>query len=498
VLQFTIDVSAADAESRTIEGLAVPYGELAILNGERYAFEPGSVALARARTPLLLGHDQSRPVGVLSELTDGEGGVRMRFAIDGTPDGDAALAQAASGSRGGLSIGAEIDAYTELDGGVRSVTAARVFETSLVALSAFENANVERVAAELETPPPPPEPEPDDDDDDQGDEPATERNPMQETIEASAPVVIAATRPQADLTATELVNLIVRAQHGERDARHYLEAALVESISTDLSGVLPPAYETSVMGGKQTARPLYSFFRSRPLPGVGLAINKPRWTTPPDGAWATTVDDDAHSTKVVIGADSANVERWDWAGAIPYVVVQRSSPDVIDAIYAEAVQDFYYDVEIKIATLLAASTTNAATSIGAAVAAYFNLNKRNPDGILIAADVWGKMADQKLIDATRATGDVSLSTDGMAGTWAGLPVIVSGTLPATMGYLVSKRAIDARVTEPVRLTANAIGALNVELAVVGEGLFDVDYQNEIMELAPTIPVGELTTGRGSK
>ena len=41
--------------------------------------------------------------------------------------------------------------------------------------------------------------------------------------------------------------------------------------------------------------------------------------------------------------------------------------------------------------------------------------------------------------------------------------------------LATRRAVDARVTDPVRLTANAIGALNVELAVVGEGLFDTDY-----------------------
>ena len=100
------------------------------------------------------------------------------------------------------------------------------------------------------------------------------------------------------------------------------------------------------------------------------------------------------------------------------------------------------------------------------------------------------MADQKLIDATRAAGDISMTTDGMAGSWAGLPVFVSGSLAATFGYLATRRAIDARVTEPVRLTANAIGALNVELAVVGEGLFDADYPNEIMELAPTIPVGD--------
>ena len=61
MLRFTVDVTAADAAARTIEGLAVPYGEVAVLNGARYTFEPGSLSLARARTPLLLAHDQSQP-----------------------------------------------------------------------------------------------------------------------------------------------------------------------------------------------------------------------------------------------------------------------------------------------------------------------------------------------------------------------------------------------------------------------------------------------------
>ena len=500
MLQFELDLVAADLAERTIEGVAVPYGETGTIQGRRYRFQAGSLELARARPPLLVDHDRGRPVGVLAELIDGETNALARFTIDPTQDGDTALVQAASGSRGSLSVGAELVEATEGPDGVINVARALIHEVSLLALGAFTGATVTRVAAEADEPPrlELPEDEPLEDEDDDPQVPPAQPEGEEPMIEATtaAPVILAANdRPARELLAGEMVSLIVRAQHGEAEARRYLEAALVESISTDLSGVLPPAYETSVMGGKSVARPLYSFFRSRPLPGVGLAVNKPRWTTPPDGAWALTVDADATSTKVVIGSDAANVERWDWAGAIPYVVVQRSSPDVIDAIYSEAVQDFYFDVETKIATLLAASTTNAATSIGAAVAAYFTLNKRNPDGILIAADVWGKMADQKLIDATRATGDVSLSTEGMAGSWAGLPVIVSGQLPATMGYLVSKRAIDARVTEPVRLTANAIGALNVELAVVGEGLFDVDYQNEIMELAPTIPILDAQTGR---
>jgi hypothetical protein len=306
------------------------------------------------------------------------------------------------------------------------------------------------------------------------------------TMNAShaAPVIRAsADRPERELGAGELVAYIVRAQHGEPDARRFLEAALTESISTDVSGLLPPQYERTVIGAKSVPRVLYDTFRGRTLPGVGLAVNKPKWTTRPDGAWAATVDDDAHSTKVVIGSQAANIQRWDWAGAIPWVVVQRSDPSIIDEIYGEAVQDFYLDVETKIAGLLSLSAAGGAATIGAGIADFYAATSRNPDVIIVSPDVWGAMADAKQLDSTVGGGGISTG-DGLRSTFAGLPIVASGSLPAATRYLATRRALDARVTDPVRLTANAIGALNVELAVVGEGLFDRDYPAEVMALAP--------------
>ena len=143
-----MDVAVADLAARTIEGTMVPYDETAKIGDANYRFRPGSVKLARQRTPLLVDHDRGNPVGVLAELVERDDGVLARFRIDPTPAGDTALVQAASGSRGSLSIGAEVDESVE-DGDVNDVTAARVFEVSLAALSAFEGATVTRVAASM-------------------------------------------------------------------------------------------------------------------------------------------------------------------------------------------------------------------------------------------------------------------------------------------------------------------------------------------------------------
>src|SRR5215470_9178143 len=110
MIRFEMDVLAADQVERTIDGVIVPYGEVGRIAGVDYRFLPGSVKTARSRTPLLVDHDRSRPVGVLERLEETEHGATARFRVDGTDDGTRVLAQAASGSRGGLSIGATVEA----------------------------------------------------------------------------------------------------------------------------------------------------------------------------------------------------------------------------------------------------------------------------------------------------------------------------------------------------------------------------------------------------
>jgi len=517
-LDFAMDVLAADTVGRTIEGVVVPYGEAARIAGRSVTFERGSVHPLRARTPLLLDHDRKQPVGVLAALVDGAAGAYARFRVDETPAGDEALTQAASGSRGAFSIGAELEEYDELAGGALSVRSAGVVEVSLLAFGAFAGAQVQRVAAgELvedgaeEEPEDEPEDEPDehdDQDDDQDDDHDKEHddeegNAMSTEATHGAPMILAEReRAPRELSAGDFVALTIRAQHGEPEARRYIAAALTESISTDVTGLLPPTYETTVIGRRAVDRPLYTAFRGRPIPSVGLNVVKPKWTTHTAGAEAATVDADATSTKVTLATQTATVKRWDWAGAIPWVVVQRSDPSIVDEIYADAVEGFYLYVEGKIGGQLLAAATGTSVTIGAALAEFYIAtgNQRTAEVIVMAPDVWGKFADKSALSSSIVVGGVD-GAGGFSATLAGIPVVVSGTITAAHTILATRRAVDARVTEPVRLTANAIGALNVELAVVGEGLFDTDYPAEILQFATLLPAvaeAEASSSRSSK
>src|SRR5262245_39296776 len=140
MLTFQIDaafVAAADVAERTIEGPIAPYGEVGTILGRRYRLREGALSAARARTPLLVDHDRSSPIGVLAELTQTPAAALGRFRVDATPSGDLALVQAASGSRGAFSVGFEVDEATEDRDGVVDVIAARIVEVSLLALGAF-------------------------------------------------------------------------------------------------------------------------------------------------------------------------------------------------------------------------------------------------------------------------------------------------------------------------------------------------------------------------
>jgi hypothetical protein len=489
-LRFDLDVQAADAERRTIEGTIVPWNEPASIAGVRYSFRPGSLQ-AGARTPLLLDHDRTQPIGVLAELDNAGHGAVARFRVDKTAAGDEALVQASSGSRGAFSVLASIVDHVERDG-VVDVLASQLREVSLLPLGAFAGATVDRVTATATEP----EPEPDDEPEP---EPEPEEETVSEPIEAAAPPVIRAElAPSAlELSAGEYALLAVRAQQGDAEALRSIRAALTETTSADLTGVLPPQYEGTVLGGKETPRILWSIFKGKALPGIGLAVQKPTWTTFPNGAWAANVDADATTGKAVIGLNPAAVERWDWATAISYVAAQRSSPDAIDAIYAQAVQGFYEDVETRIAALLANAAVNAATSLGAGIAAFYNASLRVPDVIVVAPDVWGVLADAKAIDRAIGFGDTLRSAGGLAGEFAGVTIVASPGVAPGSATLATRRALDVRTSDPVRLTANAIGALNVELGVVGEGLFDTDYPAELMLLtAPlNLPLASSASSR---
>lgn len=156
---FAVDampLASTDPQRRVIEGIAVPYGpdKIAFKNGRRYRFQQGSIVPPAdlGRNKMLRDHDQAQPQGKLTDYADTPAGMFARYKIFTGPDGDRTLIEAAEGKRDGLSVGVDIH-QTEpdpLNQGVLlvSVGGAKWTETSVLAVPAFDDARVTRVAAQ--------------------------------------------------------------------------------------------------------------------------------------------------------------------------------------------------------------------------------------------------------------------------------------------------------------------------------------------------------------
>lgn len=151
---------AVNVERRTIEGLAVPYGETATKWWRTYEFAPGALQLAGStpdlwrRNKMLRDHDYAQALGVLVFHEDRPDGVFARYRIAAGPEGDRALALAADGVLDGLSVGVDWDDTKDerphpTKPGVTLVMRADWRETSLTAMPSFDSARVTRVAASV-------------------------------------------------------------------------------------------------------------------------------------------------------------------------------------------------------------------------------------------------------------------------------------------------------------------------------------------------------------
>jgi phage head maturation protease len=151
-----------DAESRTITGLALPYGSVASKGGIRYRFKAGSVEYGDVSRVKHL-QDHMTPVGSAVELTDGKDGLTAKLSVLSGPEGsvtrlqrDQLLYDAQNGLYDGLSVGVDFSMFPE-DGdvvfneedGVYDVVRATLREVSSTPMPAFDDARVTKVAASL-------------------------------------------------------------------------------------------------------------------------------------------------------------------------------------------------------------------------------------------------------------------------------------------------------------------------------------------------------------
>ena len=141
-----------DIDSRTISGVAMPYGQVSPSHRER--FVPGSLQPV-GDTWLDVGHDMERLIawrGAGLTFTDTPDALRFEARLPRTPLADRALQEVESGTRRGVSVEFTAEAeHREAQTGVRVVEDALLHGIGLVARAAYPSAQVEtRQAATME------------------------------------------------------------------------------------------------------------------------------------------------------------------------------------------------------------------------------------------------------------------------------------------------------------------------------------------------------------
>lgn len=131
-------------ETRTIRGLALPFGDIGETMGMRWTFGKGSLQWSKVK--VLDGHDWTRAVGT-AELEETDDGILMTAKIAKGSRGDDLLELCAAGVYDGLSIGLADDVKSVARNGVQHVKSGTVREVSLTPIAAFERASITSVAA---------------------------------------------------------------------------------------------------------------------------------------------------------------------------------------------------------------------------------------------------------------------------------------------------------------------------------------------------------------
>lgn len=146
---FPLELRTISTEERTVEGIAVPWGEVSYLTpdpgGER--FQPGAFtkSLRERVTGLKLfrAHDHSVAVGKALKLDARHpDGLWSSWQLFRTPAGDAALLEIAEGALDCFSVGFRPVKHRRADDGVRDVLEAELHEVSIAPIGAFQGARV--------------------------------------------------------------------------------------------------------------------------------------------------------------------------------------------------------------------------------------------------------------------------------------------------------------------------------------------------------------------
>jgi HK97 family phage prohead protease len=424
----SVDAAAGDQPSRTISGIAVPYGETAIVSdGTAVRFEQGALPTDGKAPKLFMYHQSDQPVGLVTAREDTDAGMLFTARISATAAGDEALTLALDGVLDSVSVGVNPTKFTYDDEGTMIVTAADWLELSLVPIPAFAGAEIQEVYASAENTVLASEPEPDNTD------PTPEQVEETENVDAvQNEAAVEAATPTAPIPAqpkrkfalptpgeymaamhiggTTFANVSGAAREYMLANQSALQAAAGDVLTTDTPGLLPVPVLGPVFDDLNYIRPVVAAVGARAMPDGGQSKTwiRPTWTTHTSVASQSPELSGVSATTPVIASNV--VTKTTLAGQVTLSVqdIDFTSPAALEIILRDLAGQYMLQSDNVAADAITAGSTAAGATwtfdqddpsslISALyIAAYNILGATNflPDHVFVDTEVWLNLGRQ--------------------------------------------------------------------------------------------------------
>jgi HK97 family phage prohead protease len=424
----SVDAAAGDQPSRTISGIAVPYGETAIVSdGTAVRFEQGALPTDGKAPKLFMYHQSDQPVGLVTAREDTDAGMLFTARISATAAGDEALTLALDGVLDSVSVGVNPTKFTYDDEGTMIVQAADWLELSLVPIPAFAGAEIQEVYASAENTVLASEPEPDNTD------PTPEQ--VEETknvdavqndaaVEAATPTAPIPAQPKRKFAlptpgeymaamhigGTTFANVSGAAREYMLANQSALQAAAGDVLTTDTPGLLPVPVLGPVFDDLNYIRPVVAAVGARAMPDGGQSKTwiRPTWTTHTSVASQSPELSGVSATTPVIASNV--VTKTTLAGQVTLSVqdIDFTSPAALEIILRDLAGQYMLQSDNVAADAITAGSTASGTTwtfdqddpsslISALyIAAYNILGATNflPDHVFVDTEVWLNLGRQ--------------------------------------------------------------------------------------------------------
>jgi HK97 family phage major capsid protein len=438
-----------------------------------------------------------QPLGKATSFTTDDDGIYASFKISRSQRGTEALILAEEGLQSGLSVGVEV-VKSKMKAGVMHVSAANLFEVSLVTEPAFKSAQVIDVAAE-DTPEAVEEIQPTESETAVENTPETVAAPVEAAaVEAARPVVTATTFVReriAPITSAQYLEANIKAALGDDEARRTVRAA-DDSTSTNTGLTLAPHLNTFITD-TFTGRPAFEAATRQALLPEGMSFTVPRLYTNADPAnTAPTVADTNEGsapseTGMTSSYDTITVNKFSGLQRVSFELVDRSQPAFMELMMIELRKAYEKATDTA---LLTAFTTSGTTATGVAAtaaglqsfvsvegaAAYKGTGGDFANKLVASTDQWAAIAGyadttgRALYSAQGATQNASGNSvaTSVVGGVLGTDLIVDHNIPTSgivdnSAYLVAPSSVYVWESPQTQLRVNVLTTGEIEINLYG-------------------------------